>query len=262
MRFDVLSLFPEIFQGYLTQSLLKLALQRGLVQVHLWNIRDWAQGKHRSVDDRPFGGGPGMVLMPEPVYTAVEAVRAQDSDPGLLVMLTPSGGRLTQALVKELSQQKRLLLLCGRYEGFDERIRQGLRPREVSVGDFVCNGGEVPAMVVIDTVVRYVPGVLGDPDSLAEESHNDPGRLEYPQYTRPRVFRGMEVPEVLLSGDHGAIARWRREQSLARSRAPLPACRLAEDEGAEAGRECTPPKTKEGEDHEEPLDRPGGGSLG
>jgi tRNA (guanine37-N1)-methyltransferase len=245
MRFDVLSLFPEIFQGYLGQSLLKLALQKGLVEIHLWNIRDWAKGKHHSVDDRPFGGGPGMVLMPEPVYDAVEAVQAKGKDPGLLVMLTPSGERLTQGLVKELSGHKRLLLLCGRYEGFDERIRLGLQPREVSVGDFVCNGGEVPAMVVIDTVVRYVPGVLGDPESLAEESHNDPGRLEYPQYTRPRVFRGMEVPAVLLSGDHQAVARWRQEQSLARSRR-RPAGPI----------ESTP---KEGEEYEEPTDRSGGG---
>ena len=249
MRFDVLTLFPEIFQGYLTQSLLKLALEKKLVEIHLWNIRDWAQGKHRSVDDRPFGGGPGMVLMPEPVYAAVEGVQGQAPEPGLLVMLTPTGERLTQGLVRELAQQRRLLLLCGRYEGFDERIRQGLRPREVSVGDFVCNGGEVPAMVVIDTVVRYVPGVLGDPDSLAEESHNDPGRLEYPQYTRPRVFRGLAVPEVLLSGDHQAVARWRQEQSLARSRRP-----------------GGPPETtldrKEGDDHEEPTDRPGGASRG
>lgn len=221
MRFDVLSLFPDIFEGYLTQSLVKLAIQNGLVEIHLWNIRDWAAGKHHSVDDRPFGGGPGMVLMAEPVFAAVEAVRDKADDPGLLLMLTPSGERLTQPLVKELSQQQRLLLLCGRYEGFDERIRLGLRPREVSIGDFVCNGGEVPAMVVIDTVVRYVPGVLGDPQSLLEESHNDPGRLEYPQYTRPRVFRGMAAPEVLLSGDHGAVARWRAEQSLARSRRPL-----------------------------------------
>jgi tRNA (guanine37-N1)-methyltransferase len=248
MRFDVLTLFPEIFQGYLTQSLLKLALQKGLVEINLWNIRDWAQGKHRSVDDRPFGGGPGMVLMPEPVYAAVEAVQARGAEPGLLVMLTPTGERLTQPLVKELSQHRRLLLLCGRYEGFDERIRQGLRPREVSVGDFVCNGGEVPAMVVIDTVIRYVPGVLGDPESLAEESHNDPGRLEYPQYTRPRVFRGMAVPEVLLSGDHQAVARWRLEQSLARSRRT-------------AGLE-KPIDRKEGEDHEESVDRPGGGGGG
>jgi tRNA (guanine37-N1)-methyltransferase len=217
MRFDVLTLFPEIFQGYLTQSILKLALEKGLVAIHLWNIRDWATGKHRSVDDRPFGGGPGMVIMPGPVYAAVEAVQQQGPEPGLLVMLTPGGERLTQDVVRDLAGQKRLLLLSGRYEGFDERIRLGLRPREVSIGDYICNGGEVPAMVVIDTVVRYVPGVLGDADSVTEESHSTPGSLEYPQYTRPRVFRGMPVPEVLLSGNHQEIARWRREQSEVRS---------------------------------------------
>jgi tRNA (guanine37-N1)-methyltransferase len=247
MRFDVLTLFPEIFQGYLTQSLLKLALQKRLVEIHLWNIRDWATGKHRSVDDRPFGGGPGMVIMPGPVYDAIEAIRPLAPDPGELVLLTPAGRRLDQALVEELSRSKRLLLLCGRYEGFDERIRLGLKPREISVGDFVCNGGEVPAMVVIDTVIRYVPGVLGDPNSLTEESHSEEGRLEYPQYTRPRVFRGMEVPEILLSGDHGAVARWRREQSEARSRereAPLRAC-----------------ETKEGDSHEEPTDGAGGAGV-
>src|SRR5262245_24502189 len=218
MRFDVLTLFPEIFQGYLTQSVLELALDRGLTEIHLWNLRDWATGKHKSVDDRPFGGGPGMVLMPGPVFDCVEAVRKKAVEPGLLVMLTPAGERLTQTVVQELAGHKRLLLLCGRYEGFDERIRLGLKPREISIGDFVCNGGEVPAMVVIDTVVRYVPGVLGDEDSVTEESHSLPGRLEYPQYTRPRVFRGMAVPEILLSGNHQAIARWRREQSEARSR--------------------------------------------
>lgn len=221
MRFDVLTLFPEIFQGYLSQSILKLALERGLVAIHLWNIRDWAKGKHKSVDDRPFGGGPGMVIMPEPVFAAVEAVRPLAEDPGELILLTPAGERLTQAVVRELASHRRLLLLCGRYEGFDERIRLGLRPREISIGDFVCNGGEVPAMVVIDTVVRYVPGVLGDADSVMEESHSDPGRLEYPQYTRPRVFRDMAVPPVLLSGDHQAVARWRREQSEARSHRDL-----------------------------------------
>lgn len=246
MRFDVLTLFPEIVQGYLTQSILKLAIQKGLVEIHLWNLRDWATGKHKSVDDRPFGGGPGMVLMPEPVFAAVESVRGQADESGLLVMLTPTGERLRQSLVKELSQQRRLLLLCGRYEGFDERIRLGLRPREVSIGDYVCNGGEVPAMVVIDTVVRYVPGVLGDPESLADESHNDPGRLEYPHYTRPRDFRGMAVPDVLLSGDHGAVARWRHEQSLLRSRRPL-------DESNQTL------KTRERESHEESIDGSGGG---
>src|SRR5438105_7333658 len=195
MRFDVLTLFPDIFQGYLSQSILKLALERGLVQINLWNIRDWARGKHKSVDDRPFGGGPGMVIMPEPVFAAVEAVRPLAEPPGELVLLSPAGERLTQTVVRELADKKRLLLLCGRYEGFDERIRLGLKPFEISVGDFVCNGGEVPAMVVIDTVIRYVPGVLGDPASVEEESHSEQGRLEYPQYTRPRVFRGMSVPD-------------------------------------------------------------------
>jgi tRNA (guanine37-N1)-methyltransferase len=238
MRFDVLTLFPEIFQGYLTQSLLKLAIQHGLVSIHLWNLRAWARGKHQVVDDRPFGGGPGMVIMPEPVFAAVEAVRPLAPDPGLLVMLTPSGERLTQTLVQELATYRRLILLCGRYEGFDERIRLGLEPREISAGDFVCNGGEVPAMIVIDTVIRYVPGVLGHPDSVREESHSEAGRLEYPQYTRPRVFRDMSVPDVLLSGNHQAIARWRREQSERRSR-------RADDETDRASR-----TQKDGVDHE------------
>jgi tRNA (guanine37-N1)-methyltransferase len=218
MRFDILTLFPEIFQGYLTQSILKLALDKGIVKIQLWNLRDWAKGKHKSVDDRPFGGGPGMVLMPEPVFDAVEVVQATAPEPGLLVMLTPSGERLTQSVVRELAGHSRLLLLCGRYEGFDERIRLGLKPREISIGDYVCNGGEVPAMVLIDTVIRHVPGVLGDAESVKEESHSDPGRVEYPQYTRPRVFRGMAVPEVLVSGNHQEVARWRREQSESRSR--------------------------------------------
>jgi tRNA (guanine37-N1)-methyltransferase len=208
-----------MFDGYLGQSILKLAQERGLVEVHRWNIRDWSPDqKHHKVDDRPFGGGPGMVMMPEPVCAAVEAVQALQPGPGLLVMLTPAGERLTQNLVTGLAQQRRLLLLCGRYEGFDERIRLGLKPREISVGDFICNGGEVPAMVIIDSVIRLLPGVLGDETSIVEESHSEPGRLEYPQYTRPRVFRGMAVPEVLLSGDHEAIAQWRRQQSLSRSR--------------------------------------------
>lgn len=218
MRFDVLTLFPEIFSGYLTQSLLKLAIDRGLVTINLWNLRDWATGKHHSVDDRPFGGGPGMVIMPGPVFDAVDSVQAKDAEAGELILLTPAGERLTQTVVQDLAAKKRLVMLCGRYEGFDERVRLGLKPREISVGDFICNGGEVPAMVVIDAVVRYVPGVLGDEQSLVEESHSDPGRIEYPQYTRPRDFRGMTVPDILLSGDHAAIARWRAEQSEERSR--------------------------------------------
>ena len=248
MRFDVLTLFPEIFQGYLTQSILKLALDQKLVEINLWNLRDWAKGKHKQVDDRPFGGGPGMVLTPEPVYDCVEAVQAQPPAPGQLILLTPAGERLTQAVVKDLATQERLVLLCGRYEGFDERIRLGLRPRELSIGDFVCNGGEVAAMVVIDTVVRYVPGVLGDPESVTEESHSEAGRLEYPQFTRPRVFRGMAVPEILLSGDHAAVARWRLEQSMARSPRVVGAASLDE-------------VNKEGNTHEESLDD-AGGSVG
>jgi tRNA (guanine37-N1)-methyltransferase len=232
MRFDVLTLFPDLFQGYLSQSILKLAIERGLVAIHLWNIRDWATGKHNSVDDRPFGGGPGMVLMPEPVFAAVEEVQKQAADAGLLVLLTPGGERLTQSVVKELTEEKRLLLLCGRYEGFDERIRLGLEPREISIGDFICNGGEVPAMVVIDTVVRYVPGVLGDADSVKEESHSIPGRLEYPQYTRPRVFRDMAVPDILLSGNHEAIAQWRREQAEERTRQRKNSIRETYDDGS------------------------------
>src|SRR2546430_457178 len=208
MRFDVLTLFPEIFQGYLTHSILKLALDKGIVTLNLWNIRDWAKGKHKSVDDRPFGGGPGMVLMPEPVFDAVEAVQAKAAEPGLLIMLTPSGERLTQSLVQGLAGHPRLLLLCGRYEGFDERIRLGLKPREISVGDFVCNGGEVPAMVVIDTVIRYVPGGLGDAESVKEESHSDPGRIEYPQYTRPREFRGIGGSVGVCGGAKHEGGRW------------------------------------------------------
>src|SRR5205085_5605287 len=201
------------FGGYLTQSILKLAIDRGLVDIRLWNIRDWARGKHKSVDDRPFGGGPGMVIMPEPVFDCVEAVQKEAPAPGLLVLLTPGGERLTQDVVRDLATHKRLVLLCGRYEGFDERIRIGLQPREISIGDFICNGGEVPAMVVIDTVIRYVPGVLGDEESVADESHSQPWRLEYPQYTRPRDFRGMTVPDILLSGNPPEIARWRKEQA-------------------------------------------------
>src|SRR5947209_17120786 len=246
MRFDVLTLFPDLFQGYLTQSILKLALERRLVEIKLWNIRDWARGKHKSVDDRPFGGGPGMVIMPEPVYDGVEAVQKDAAEPGLLVMLTPGGRRLTQEVVRDLASHQRLVLLCGRYEGFDERIRIGLKPVEISIGDFICNGGEVPAMVVIDTVIRYVPGVLGDPDSVVEESHSEEGRLEYPQYTRPRVFRGMEVPEVLLSGNHQAVARWREQQSLARSQ------RANETSGVSDIR-STSEAESEGDSHEKPL---------
>lgn len=218
MRFDVLTLFPELFHSYLAQSLLKKAIDAGLVDVQLWNFRDWTEDRHHSVDDKPFGGGPGMLICCDPVFRCVEHVQEQGAAPGRLVMLTPQGRKLDQPLVEELSREQRLLLLCGRYEGFDERIRLGLKPLEISAGDFICNGGEVPAMLVIDTVIRLVPGVLGDETSHKYDSFSASGMLEYPQYTRPREYRGMEVPDVLLSGDHGKIEAWRREQSLARTR--------------------------------------------
>ena len=212
IRFDVLTLFPALFDGFLAESILSRAIERGLVAVNRWDIRDWAEGKHRQVDDRPFGGGPGMVLMAPPVVAAVEAVRASAEPPGRLIVLTPQGERLEQAKVEELSRESRIILLCGRYEGFDERIFETLRPESLSVGDYVLSGGEVAAMVVIDTVMRLVPGVLGDAASALDESFGPDGGLEYPQYTRPRVFRGLEIPEILSSGDHAAIARGRREQ--------------------------------------------------
>ena len=219
MRFDVLTLFPEIFQGYLGQSVLKLAIERGLVEVRMQNIRDWAGDKHKTVDDRPFGGGPGMVLKPDVVVPCVEAVRDQHPGHGHLVMLSPQGRRLNQAIVERLAAHRRILLLCGRYEGFDERIRLILRPHEISIGDYVLGGGEVAAMVIIDAVIRLVPGVLGDKQSSGDDSFSVAGRrLESAQYTRPRRYRGLEVPPVLLSGNHREIARWREENSKVRTR--------------------------------------------
>lgn len=219
MRFDVLTLFPEMFPGYLGQSLLNLAIQRGLVEVNLHNIRDWAKGKHKNVDDRPFGGGPGMVLSPEPVVECVEAVQQLGDTPGRVVLLTPGGRTFNQRVAEEFSDTQRLVLLCGRYEGFDQRVIDILEPDELSIGDFVLNGGEVAAMVVIDAVVRLVPGVLGDEQSNKQDSFSSENRLlEFAQYTRPREYRGHEVPEVLLGGNHPAIAEWRKQNSLERTR--------------------------------------------
>jgi len=218
MRFDVLTLFPEIFAGYVGQSLLKRAVAGGLVEVLLHDIRQWSTNKHQKVDDRPFGGGPGMVLMVEPVVAAVEAVQAAAQRPGHLVMLTPQGRRLDQPAVESLARHERLLLLCGRYEGFDERIRLILEPEEISIGDFVLNGGEVAAMAIIDSVIRLVPGVLGDEQSSVDDSFSSgPRWLEFAQYTRPREFRGHEVPEILFSGNHEEIRRWRMADSRQRT---------------------------------------------
>ncbi|MBI1901283.1 MAG: tRNA (guanosine(37)-N1)-methyltransferase TrmD [Planctomycetia bacterium] len=219
MRFDVLTLFPEMFSGYLGQGHLKRAIDAGLVQIELANLRDFGLGRHRQVDDRPYGGGPGMVLMAPVVVECVEAVQSLAQRPAHVVLLTPRGQRLDQKVVEGLAGRERLLLLCGRYEGFDERVRKILQPEEISIGDFVLNGGEVAAMVVIDAVIRLVPGVLGDEDSSRQDSFSgQERRLEHDQYTRPREYRGLSVPEVLLSGDHEAIARWRHEEGLARTK--------------------------------------------
>ena len=217
MRFDVLTLFPELFSRYLGQSILKLAIQRGLVDVQTHNFRDYSTGKHSQVDDKPFGGGPGMLLMCPPVFDCVDSVVAEDDKPAKLIMMSPQGRTLDQSLVEELAQEERLVIMCGRYEGFDDRIREGLQPMEISAGDFICNGGEVPAMLLIDTVIRLIPGVLGDETSSRYDSFSNAGLLEHPQYTRPREFRGMAVPEILLSGNHEAIAKWQHEQSLKRT---------------------------------------------
>ncbi|MBX3436968.1 MAG: tRNA (guanosine(37)-N1)-methyltransferase TrmD [Planctomycetaceae bacterium] len=217
MRFDILTLFPGLFDGYLEQSLLKKAIDAGLVEVHRWDFRDWATDRHQSVDDTPYGGGPGMLIRCEPVYACVEHVQQQGDGPGRLIMLTPQGRRLDQRLIEELADERRLVMLCGRYEGFDERIAQGLKPLEVSAGDFITNGGEVPAMLIMDAVMRLVPGVLGDETSSKYDSFSESGLLEYPQYTRPREFRGMAVPDILLSGNHPEIAKWRDAQSRRRT---------------------------------------------
>ncbi len=217
MRIDVITLFPEVFAGFLGHSIPRIAQEKGLVEVGLVNLRDYADDERGTVDDRPFGGGPGMVLMCKPVFAAVRDVAGSDTD-AKVVMLSPQGERLTQSLARELAGEKRLVLLAGHYEGFDERIREGLDLREISVGDYVLSGGEVAAMVVMDAVMRLLPGALGDERSTEEESFSE-GLLEYPHYTRPREFEGMTVPEVLLNGNHAEIAKWRAARALERTRA-------------------------------------------
>jgi tRNA (guanine37-N1)-methyltransferase len=219
MRFDVLTLFPGIFAGYVGQSLLKKAIDRGLLQVNLHDLRNWSRDKHRKVDDRPYGGGPGMVLRVEPVVEAVESIQRLAEPVGHVVLLAPQGRRFNQQVAEEYSQYQRLLLVCGRYEGFDQRVIDIVHPDELSVGDYVLNGGEVAAMMVIDAVLRLVPDVLGDETSPQQDSFSGSQRLlEGAQYTRPREYRGHSVPEVLLSGDHQQIARWRLEQGYLKTR--------------------------------------------
>jgi tRNA (guanine37-N1)-methyltransferase len=215
MRIDVFTLFPQVFQPYLETSILHRAIIRQLVQINLHNIRDWTTDRHHITDDEPYGGGGGMVMKPEPIFAAVEGVLGEESDCPV-ILLTPQGRLLNQSIAYELSEKPKLAFLSGRYEGIDERVRQHLVTDEISIGDYVLTGGELPALVLIDIIVRLLPGVLGDPDGALDDSHAS-GVLEYPHYTRPADFRGWEVPEVLLSGDHARVARWRREQSLLRT---------------------------------------------
>ncbi len=219
MRFDIVTLFPAIFDGYLTQSLLEKAIQKGLVDIQRHNLRDWAADTpHRKVDDRPFGGGPGMLLQVDVTVPCIEDVDAITQPPARKILLTPQGKRFDQRMAEDLATSERIMLLCGRYEGFDQRVIDLVEPEEISVGDFVLNGGEVAAMTIIDGVVRLLPGVLGDENSSVDDSFSRGNRLlEFPQYTRPREYRGHDVPEVLLSGNHELIAKWRDEQSRLRT---------------------------------------------
>ncbi len=219
MQFEVFTLLPEIFPAYLESSILQRARQRGLIDVRVHNIRDYTHDKHHTTDDTPYGGGGGMVMKPEPVFEAVESVLGPaptQGKPVPVILLTPQGRVFTQRMAEEFARHERIALLCGRYEGVDERIREHLVTDEISIGDYVLTGGELPALILIDTIARLIPGVLGDPTGAEDDSHSM-GLLEYPHYTRPPEFRGWKVPDVLLSGDHGKVEKWRREQALART---------------------------------------------
>ena len=220
LRFYVFTLFPEVFTPYVQTSILQRAQESLLVELQLHNIRDWTADRHHVCDDMPYGGGGGMVMKPEPIVTAIEALLG--SPPSCpVILLTPQGRVFTQAIAEELSQKVHLALLCGRYEGVDERVREHLVTDEISIGDYVLSGGEVPAMVLIDAITRLIPGALGDPEGAWDDSHAT-GLLEYPHYTRPPEFRHWRVPDILLSGDHARIARWRRQQALLRTKQRRP----------------------------------------
>jgi len=217
MRIDILCLFPEMFASPLDQSIIKRARERGLVNIVIHNIRDYARGKHHTVDDYPYGGGPGMVLKPEPIFEAAEAIKLQLGVSEMpIILLTPQGRLFSQAVAQELALYPHLMLICGHYEGVDERVCEHLTTDEISIGDYVLSGGELAALVVVDAIVRLIPGVLGSQDSASIDSHSN-GLLKYPQYTRPPVYRGWQIPEVLLSGNHGEIAQWRRRQAILRT---------------------------------------------
>jgi len=228
MRIDLLTLFPQQLDEFLRYSIIGRASQRGLVEIVCTDIRDYSGDKHRKVDDRPHGGGPGMVIRPQPVVEAVEAVETQDQRRATRVLLTPQGQPLTQSVVRALSRHDRLVVIAGHYEGFDERVRLILKPMEVSIGDYVLSGGEPAAIVLVDAVVRLLEGVVGDEESLAEESFSQ-DRLEYPHYTHPREYRGYAVPEVLLNGDHAKIEQWRKDQAYARTKSRRPDLLAGED---------------------------------
>ena len=218
MKIDVLTLFPGMFPGPLDESIIKRACESGRLQLGVHDLRDYTHDRHRTVDDRPFGGGPGMLMKPEPLFEAVEALRGEKTR---VILTSPAGRLFRQQIARELAAEEHLLLVCGSYEGFDERVRQGLADDEISIGDYVLTNGALPAMVIIDAVTRLLPGVLGDDESSQDESFSG-CLLEYPQYTRPAEFRGMNVPEVLLSGDHAAIEKWRREQATVQTRQRRP----------------------------------------
>lgn len=232
MKIDVLTLFPAMFAGPLDESIIRRARERGLLDLRLHNLRDWAHDRHRTVDDRPFGGGPGMLLKPEPIFEAVESLRGPDTR---CILLGPAGRRFDQGVARELAALPHLILICGSYEGVDERVREFLVDDELSIGDYILTNGALPAMVIIDAVTRLLPGALGDEASAADESFGR-GGIEYPQYTRPADFRGLKVPEILRSGDHAAIARWRAEQARLRTAQRRP-------DLAAAAREPQPSKT-------------------
>jgi len=218
MKIDVLTLFPAMFAGPLDESIIKRARKKGLLDLKVHDLRDWTHDRHRTVDDRPFGGGPGMLMKPEPIFEAVESLRREKTK---VILLSPGGRKFSQQIARELAEQTDMLLVTGHYEGFDERVRQALADDELSIGDYVVTNGALPAMVIIDAVTRLLPGVLGDDESSLDESFSR-DLLEYPHYTRPAEFRGMKVPEVLLSGNHAEIAKWRAEQARLRTKEKRP----------------------------------------
>ena len=222
MKFDIVTIFPRMVEAPLQEGIVARAIARGLLDVRVHDLRDFTADRHRVVDDAPFGGGPGMVLKPDPVFAAVDAIRTTRGNPGAIVLTSPDGERLTHGMVARLRALDHIAILCGRYEGVDERVREHLATETISIGDYVLSGGELPALVIVDAVARLVPGVVGDESSVAGDTFARDGLLDFPQYTRPAEFRGLAVPPVLLSGHHAEIEKWRREQALARTRRHRP----------------------------------------